>query len=221
VQVVDTLPMGMDVANATWDCTATGTSNCGNASGTGNIDELVSVAPDETVTFVLTTSPLVGSGLEFVTNVASQVVAGDLDAGNDSDSVFNLVGEIIHMDSFEDPIIKRRVTVTKEEDSSATLAINDLDARELVELVPTPVGLALDESGQTMAQVHSRSQQGQAQLRVALRAADGTWRITNWVDLDLEADLSVEFNRFDAKATNQLEAVVREGDRTLITSDNR
>lgn len=71
LRIVDTAPGGMTIAS--WTCSATGGS-CANASGSGNIDQLVSITDDGQVVFEIVGSHATTATQATITNTASYTI---------------------------------------------------------------------------------------------------------------------------------------------------
>ncbi len=84
VSVNDIMPASL--TSVTWSCTATVGSVCGNASGAGNIAQLVSVAAGGTVSFVVTATiaPAAAGTLSNTATLSIPAGFGDTNAANDS-----------------------------------------------------------------------------------------------------------------------------------------
>jgi uncharacterized repeat protein (TIGR01451 family) len=82
--VEDTLPAGL--TGVTWTCTASGGSSCANATGSGNIDELVDLIPSGTATFVVVGTVALGTTGDLVNTATVTVPAGwtDPDTANNT-----------------------------------------------------------------------------------------------------------------------------------------
>ena len=97
--VTDSPPMRL--GNLSWTCTSQGDAFCGNPSGTGPINELVSFLSGDSVTFTLT-GTLQDTTNEPITNTASVALPEgvvEIDPNNNSDSDTDAVG--LFVDSFE------------------------------------------------------------------------------------------------------------------------
>ena len=97
--VTDSPPMRL--GNLSWTCTGQGDAFCGNPSGMGPINELVSFLSGDSVTFTLT-GTLQDTSNEPITNTASVALPEgviEIDPSNNSDSDTDAVG--LFVDSFE------------------------------------------------------------------------------------------------------------------------
>ena len=97
--VTDSPPMRL--GNLSWTCTSQDDAFCGNPSGTGPINELVSFLSGDSVTFTLT-GTLQDTSNEPITNTASVALPEgviEIDPSNNSDSDTDAVG--LFVDSFE------------------------------------------------------------------------------------------------------------------------
>jgi len=80
IAVTDNLPAGL--TNASWTCsTGSVDSACGAASGTGNINQIVSVAPFDTVTFTVTATAASNVGASLTNTASLNVPAANNDIG--------------------------------------------------------------------------------------------------------------------------------------------
>src|SRR5690606_37747149 len=76
VDILDALPAGLDVANATWLCAGTTndegqTASCDAANGTGDVDVTAFIPVDTQVTITLTATVEAGTPLGPLVNEAS------------------------------------------------------------------------------------------------------------------------------------------------------
>lgn len=80
IAVTDNLPAGL--TNASWTCsTGSVDSACGAPSGTGNINQIVSVAPFDTVTFTVTATAASNVGASLTNTASLNVPAANNDIG--------------------------------------------------------------------------------------------------------------------------------------------
>ena len=177
--VEDLLPAELE--NASWTCQAIGTASCGNASGTGNISELVDIPLSDAVTFELTAT-ITDAALPIV-NTATVTAPGDLvdeDLSNNSATDTNYP-VLVFADGFEAALQTKAFSAGAAKlNGEALPALPDGGA-------PTLVLRALDRGrvDLAMALVHARRVGGQVELRIS-RQEHGQWVIGEWTALASE-----------------------------------
>jgi len=180
VNVVDTLPP--DLGNASWSCEAVlpgPVTACGNASGSGGIDELVDIAPGDSVLFELMATVDAGFAESQIVNTASATVSMgtvDPELGNNSDSDITSSSGVF-VDGFEDTVMP--LAMGKR---SARIEASELAARLPLDtgLKPVLVAKGSDWLRAEQVVVHARRSGGRIEFRLDHRVA-GQWTIGRWL----------------------------------------
>lgn len=99
VNVIDILPTTLNTAS--WTCIATGNAACSNASGMGDINELVDITAGDSVEFALSAT-VVGNESEIISNTATLIPPlGFVDAIAENNSATDEDSIGLFIDSFE------------------------------------------------------------------------------------------------------------------------
>jgi len=197
--VTDNLPAV--ITGATWTCTATGGATC-TTPGTGNINQTVNLPAGSTVTYAISgnvsTSPLPGAFSNTAT-VASSVAVTDTNAANNSATVNDAV--VLFRNGFEDGPGDRPIATLQSPQAGVTLtmplAIGDVTRAAVDE---SSRDVELYQVGNELILVSARRLGGEAQVRVLLRDASGTWHGGGWANVLPQQLVSLTWSR-DAAGT--------------------
>ena len=184
VDVLDLLPDGLDVANATWLCAGSGGASCGVASGTGDVDVTVAIPVAGSVTVTVTATVEADAAIGPLVNTALAELTSSIDADtsdNSDDHTINIVPAVdgecaVFCDGFED-------------DNSVLLAQpKALGVQPALRLLPSPITTgvpvllfeALDSAGAAVASIDGLRVGDRTWFRVRHRDAGGSERFSAW-----------------------------------------
>lgn len=101
------VPIAAELVDASWQCNAPGTASC-TASGTGDIDDLITLPAGATLTYTLDArlDPAIDVLTHFTVEQAAQAQVDadqtEVSTQNNTDSDINLIFKVIFKDGFED-----------------------------------------------------------------------------------------------------------------------
>ena len=189
-QVIDTLPAG--ITGATWTCTVlSGTAAC-NASGSGDIDELVDMNAGSALLFTVTATLTTADAT--ISNTASVVApAGVTDnvPGNNSATV------VLSVPMFGDGFEGSALLAQGELKSAAvgvwqSLPLTNDDIVDRIADFRARTVASFTAQGQTLT-VTARKVDGVAEARLLRRDGKGVWTSTGWVTLVAGGQLQVQW----------------------------
>jgi uncharacterized repeat protein (TIGR01451 family)/CSLREA domain-containing protein len=182
-RVQDTLPA--DLGNASWTCEAvlpSADTACSNASGSGDIDERVSIAAGDAVVFELMATMAERPGGSTLSNTATVTAPDgytDSVPGNNSATDVDAT-ELVYRDGFEGSVLAKHFAAR-----AMTLTQNEIAQRLPPDAGHRPVLIARAQSREGMVLVHARRIAGGIELRVS-RFEQREWTQGPWNALHKE-----------------------------------